>query len=45
MYNKAEKRESMFQAGAEDYSLKTVSADELLAAIRSEEPDSQKKHA
>ncbi len=34
MYDEAEKKEKMFEAGAEGYILKTVSADELLAAIR-----------
>ncbi len=34
MYDEAEKKERMFEAGAESYILKTVSAGELLAAIR-----------
>jgi CheY-like chemotaxis protein len=34
MYDEADKKEGMFQAGAEDYILKTVSAEELLGAIR-----------
>ena len=34
MYDEADKKESMFQAGAEGYILKTISADELIAAIR-----------
>jgi PAS domain S-box-containing protein len=38
MYDEAEKREKMFEAGAERYLLKTVSAEELLAALRG--PDS-----
>ncbi len=40
MYDEADKKESMFEAGAESYLLKTVSAEELLAAIRGKEPDS-----
>jgi CheY-like chemotaxis protein len=39
MYDESEKKEKMFEAGAEGYILKTVSADELLAAIRGKEPD------
>ncbi|MCL5281306.1 MAG: PAS domain S-box protein [Planctomycetes bacterium] len=39
MYDEAEKKEKTFEAGAEDYILKTVSAEELLAAIRGKEPD------
>lgn len=34
MYDEAEKKKSMFEAGAEDYILKTISAEDLLAAIR-----------
>jgi hypothetical protein len=34
MYDEADKKQSMCEAGAESYSLKTVSADPLLAAIR-----------
>ena len=34
MYDEADKKERMFEAGAEGYILKTVSAEELLAAIR-----------
>ncbi len=34
MYDEADKKERMYQAGAEGYILKTVSAEELLAAIR-----------
>ena len=34
MYDEADKKERMYQAGAESYMLKTVSAEELLAAIR-----------
>ncbi len=34
MYDEAEKKEKMFEAGAEGYILKTISADELLAAIQ-----------
>jgi PAS domain S-box-containing protein len=37
MYDEAEKKEKMFEAGAESYLLKTVSAEELLAAIRGQE--------
>jgi PAS domain S-box-containing protein len=39
MYDEAEKKEKMFEAGAEDYILKTVSADDLLAAIRGKSSD------
>lgn len=39
-YDEAEKKEKMFEAGADGYILKTVSADELLTAIRGKEPDS-----
>jgi NarL family two-component system response regulator LiaR len=41
MYDEAEKKERMFEAGAETYILKTVSAEELLAAIRGDGADSQ----
>ncbi len=34
MYDEADKKERMYQAGAEGYVLKTASAEELLAAIR-----------
>ena len=34
MYDEADKREEMFRAGAEGYILKTVSADDLIAALR-----------
>jgi DNA-binding NarL/FixJ family response regulator len=34
MYDEAEKKRKMFEAGAEGYILKTISADDLLAAIR-----------
>ncbi len=37
MYDDADKRESMFRAGAEGYILKTIPAEELLAAIRGRE--------
>jgi PAS domain S-box-containing protein len=37
MYDEADKKEKMFQAGAEGYILKTISADELIAAIRDKE--------
>ena len=37
MYDDADKKESMFQAGAEGYILKTISADDLIAAIRGQE--------
>jgi signal transduction histidine kinase len=40
MYDEAEKKEKMLEAGAEGYILKTVSGDELLAAIRGKEPHS-----
>jgi PAS domain S-box-containing protein len=33
MYDEPDKKEKMFEAGADDYILKTVSADELIAAI------------
>jgi PAS domain S-box-containing protein len=39
MYDEADKKDKMFEAGAEGYILKTVSADELLAAIRGPSPD------
>ncbi len=38
MYDEADKRERMFQAGAEGYLLKTASSDELFAAIRGAPP-------
>ena len=38
MYDDADKKEKMFEAGAEGYILKTVSAEELLAAIRGPSP-------
>jgi DNA-binding NarL/FixJ family response regulator len=38
-YNEPEMRAKMFQAGAEEYVLKTASADELLAAIRGKKSD------
>ncbi len=34
MYDETEKKEKMFQAGAESYLLKTISGEGLLAAIR-----------
>jgi PAS domain S-box-containing protein len=37
MYDEAEKKEKMFEAGAEGYILKTVSAEDLIAAIRGKE--------
>ncbi len=40
MYDEVEKKQKMFEAGAESYILKTVSAEELLAALRSKESDS-----
>ncbi len=39
MYDEAEKKAKMFEAGAEGYLLKTASAHELLAALRGKEPD------
>jgi len=39
MYDEAEKKEEMFEAGAGGYILKTVSADELIAAIRGQPVD------
>ena len=39
MYDEAEKKEKMFEAGAEGYLLKTVSAAELLAALRGPSTD------
>jgi PAS domain S-box-containing protein len=41
MYDEADKKQKMFEAGAEAYILKTVSAEELLAAIRGRESDWQ----
>ena len=41
MYDEADKKERMYQAGAEGYVLKTASAEELLAAIRGRETDPQ----
>ena len=40
MYDEADKKERMYQAGAESYLLKTASAEELLAAIRGKEAQS-----
>ena len=40
MYDDADKKQSMFDAGAEDYILKTISAEELIAAIRGRDPNS-----
>ena len=40
MYDEADKKERMYQAGAESYVLKTASAEELLAAIRGKEAQS-----
>ncbi len=40
MYDEADKKEKMFHVGAEGYILKTVSADELIAAIQDRESDS-----
>ena len=37
MYDDVEKKKSMFEAGAESYILKTVSAEELIATIRGHE--------
>jgi CheY-like chemotaxis protein len=37
MYDETEKKQKMFEAGAEGYILKTVSAEELLAAIQGKE--------
>ncbi len=39
MYDEAEKKQSMFEAGAESSVLKTISAEELLAAIRAQNTD------
>jgi len=36
MYDEADKKEKMFEAGAEGYILKTISAEELIAAIQGE---------
>jgi CheY-like chemotaxis protein len=36
MYDEADKKKSMFEAGAERYILKTISAEHLIAAIRGE---------
>jgi signal transduction histidine kinase len=36
VYDEADKKQSMFEAGAERYILKTISAEELIAAIRGE---------
>ncbi len=41
MYDEAEKKERMFEAGAEGYIPKTVSAEDLVAAIRGEGADSR----
>jgi DNA-binding NarL/FixJ family response regulator len=40
MWEEPEVRERMYQAGAEDYVLKTAPSEELLAAIRGKESDS-----
>jgi CheY-like chemotaxis protein len=42
---KPDVREEMYQAGAESYILKTAPTEELLAAIRGEEPDSSENPA
>jgi DNA-binding NarL/FixJ family response regulator len=34
MYDEADKKQSMFKAGAESYILKTISAEDLLATLR-----------
>ncbi len=39
MYDEAEKKQKMFEAGAEGYILKTISAEELLATIRGQSID------
>ena len=36
MYDEADKKQSMFEAGAESYILKTISAEDLIAVIRGE---------
>jgi NarL family two-component system response regulator LiaR len=39
MYDEAEKKQSMFEAGAESYILKTISAEELIAALQGQNTD------
>jgi len=39
MYDDADKQQSMFEAGAESYLLKTISAEDLLAALRGPNTD------
>jgi DNA-binding NarL/FixJ family response regulator len=43
MYDEADKKQSMFEAGAESYILKTISAEELIAAIRSTRFDARQR--